>query len=152
MPKSFKFWSISNKSYIKRSNFTYFLQTFVNFFTENDPQFWHFATEDPVIFFNKNIILLPHDLSSKDIKCKKVKNLWRSQKKKKKKKRGKSLQKSDLCSKRVNSNCLGLPRMITLRNHRWVLHLLPQKAPKLACFVLYLKIINIFLKNNICIL
>ena len=27
-------------------------------------------------------------------------------------------------------------------------HLLPQKAPKLACFVLYLKIINIFLKNN----
>ena len=26
------------------------------------------------------------------------------------------------------------------------------KAPKLACFVLYLKIINIFLKNNICIL
>ena len=33
-----------------------------------------------------------------------------------------------------------------------VLHLLPQKAPKLACFALYLKIINIFLKNNICIL
>ena len=33
-----------------------------------------------------------------------------------------------------------------------VLHLLPQKAPKLACFVLYLKIIQIFLKNNICIL
>ena len=33
-----------------------------------------------------------------------------------------------------------------------VLHLLPQKAPKLACFVLYLKIIKIFLKNNICIL
>ena len=33
-----------------------------------------------------------------------------------------------------------------------VLHLLPQKAPKLACFVFYLKIINIFLKNNICIL
>ena len=32
-----------------------------------------------------------------------------------------------------------------------VLHLLPQKAPK--CFVLYLKIINIFLKTNIvCIL
>ena len=28
----------------------------------------------------------------------------------------------------------------------------PQKAPKLACFVLYLKIIDIFLKNNICIL
>ena len=33
-----------------------------------------------------------------------------------------------------------------------VLHLLPQKAQKLACFVLYLKIINIFLKNNRCIL
>ena len=33
-----------------------------------------------------------------------------------------------------------------------VLHLLPQKAPKLACFVLYLEIINIFLKNNIYIL
>ena len=27
-----------------------------------------------------------------------------------------------------------------------VLHLLPQKAPKLACFVLYLKMINIFRK------
>ena len=27
-----------------------------------------------------------------------------------------------------------------------VLHLLPQKAPKLACFVLFLKIINIFWK------
>ena len=33
-----------------------------------------------------------------------------------------------------------------------VLHLLPQKAPKLACFTLYLKIIGIFLKNNICTL
>ena len=33
-----------------------------------------------------------------------------------------------------------------------VLHLLTQRAPKLACFVLYLKIINIFLKTNICIL
>ena len=33
-----------------------------------------------------------------------------------------------------------------------VLHLLPQKAPKLARFVLYLKIIDIFLKNNIYIL
>ena len=33
-----------------------------------------------------------------------------------------------------------------------VLHLKPLKAPKLACFVLYLKIINISLKNNICIL
>ena len=29
-----------------------------------------------------------------------------------------------------------------------VLHLLPHKAPKLAYFVLYLKNINIFLKNN----
>ena len=36
-------------------------------------------------------------------------------------------------------------------NHsiKGVLHLLPQKAQKLACFVLYLKIINISLKNNI---
>ena len=33
-----------------------------------------------------------------------------------------------------------------------VLHLLPQKAPKLACFVLHLKMINIFLKNDKCIL
>ena len=33
-----------------------------------------------------------------------------------------------------------------------VLHLLPQKAQKIACVVLYLKIRNIFLKNNICIL
>ena len=33
-----------------------------------------------------------------------------------------------------------------------VLHLLLQKAPNLACFMLYLKIINIFLKNNIYIL
>ena len=33
-----------------------------------------------------------------------------------------------------------------------VLHLLPQKAPKLAYFVLYLKIVNIFLKNSICFL
>ena len=33
------------------------------------------------------------------------------------------------------------------------LHLLPKKAQKLACFVLYLKIINIFLKKIImCIL
>ena len=29
-----------------------------------------------------------------------------------------------------------------------ILHLLPQKAPKLACFMLYLKIINIFLKKK----
>ena len=28
----------------------------------------------------------------------------------------------------------------------------PKKTPKLACFVLYLKIINVFLKNNICTL
>ena len=33
-----------------------------------------------------------------------------------------------------------------------IMRLLLQKAPKLACFTLYLKIINIFLKNNICIL
>ena len=33
-----------------------------------------------------------------------------------------------------------------------VLHLVPQKAPELACIVLYLKIINIFLKNDIYIL
>ena len=33
-----------------------------------------------------------------------------------------------------------------------VLHFLPLKAQKSACFVLYLKIINIFLKNNVCIL
>ena len=32
-----------------------------------------------------------------------------------------------------------------------VLHLLPQKASKWTCFVLYLKIINIFLKNNVCL-
>ena len=32
-----------------------------------------------------------------------------------------------------------------------VVHILPQKAQKIACFVLYLKIIKIFLKNNICI-
>ena len=37
-------------------------------------------------------------------------------------------------------------------NLKWVLHLLQQKAPKLACFELFFKIINIFLKNNICIL
>ena len=35
---------------------------------------------------------------------------------------------------------------------RGVLHVLPQKTLKLAYFVLYLKIINIFLKNNICTL
>ena len=44
--------------------------------------------------------------------------------------------------------------METIRQHvitngkqkqvKGVLHLLPQKAPKLACFVLYLKIVNIF--------
>ena len=33
-----------------------------------------------------------------------------------------------------------------------VLHILPLRAPKLACFVLYLKITNIFLKNSIYIL
>ena len=34
-------------------------------------------------------------------------------------------------------------------NENKYLHLLP---PKLACFLLYLKIINIFMKNYICIL
>ena len=29
------------------------------------------------------------------------------------------------------------------------MHLLPQNPPKLACFVPYLKIINIFFKNDI---
>ena len=33
-----------------------------------------------------------------------------------------------------------------------LLHLLPQKAQKLACFVLDLKVTNIFFKKNICIL
>ena len=46
-------------------------------------------------------------------------------------------------------NCLNLNTILFLKG---VLHLLPQKAPKLACFVRYLKIINIFLKNNIYIL
>ena len=41
---------------------------------------------------------------------------------------------------------------VAVNNIKRVLHRLPQKAPKLACFVLYLKIIHIFLKNNICIL
>ena len=39
--------------------------------------------------------------------------------------------------------------MILLKTFKGVLHLLPQTAQKLACFVLNLKIINIFLKNNI---
>ena len=43
-------------------------------------------------------------------------------------------------------------RMGYSKEIKGVLHLLPQKASKLACFVLYLKIINIFLKNDICIL
>ena len=42
--------------------------------------------------------------------------------------------------------------MINNLQFKGVLHLLPQKAQKLVCFVLHLKIINIFLKNNICIL
>ena len=33
-------------------------------------------------------------------------------------------------------------------NFKGVLHLLPQIAPNLACFVLYLKTINIFLKKK----
>ena len=45
-------------------------------------------------------------------------------------------------------------RFVTFYKHaiKGVLHLLPQKAPKLACFVLYFKIINIVLKNDTCIL
>ena len=42
--------------------------------------------------------------------------------------------------------------LATVRTLKGVLHLLPQKAPILACFVLYLKIPNIFVKNNMCIL
>ena len=34
----------------------------------------------------------------------------------------------------------------------WALRGTAPPTPKLACFVLYLKIINTFLKNNICIL
>ena len=34
-------------------------------------------------------------------------------------------------------------------NVKGVLHFLPQKALKLACFVLYLKFIKMFLKNDI---
>ena len=37
-------------------------------------------------------------------------------------------------------------------NLKGVLHLLPQKFPNLACFVLSLKIINNFLKKKICTL
>ena len=37
-------------------------------------------------------------------------------------------------------------------NIKGVLHFLPQKASKLASFVLYLKIVNIFSKNDIWIL
>ena len=36
-----------------------------------------------------------------------------------------------------------------LKELKGVLHLLPQKAQKLECFVLHLKSINIFLKNEI---
>ena len=40
----------------------------------------------------------------------------------------------------------------TFKSLKGVLHHLTQKAPKLACFVLFLKIINIFWKNNIYII
>ena len=40
---------------------------------------------------------------------------------------------------------------IMLQSVKVALYLLPQKAPKLACFVLNLKIIKIFLRNDICI-
>ena len=47
----------------------------------------------------------------------------------------------------------GSSRLVQIKiTIKGVLHLLPQKAPKLACFVLYLKITNIFLKNDIYIL
>ena len=50
------------------------------------------------------------------------------------------------------SQSLKTVEKIGLSHFKGVVHRLPQKAPKLACFVLYLKIINIFLKNDICIL
>ena len=49
-------------------------------------------------------------------------------------------------SQKVNQLSTGLA--IRVSDFKGVLYLLPEKAPKLACFVLYLKIINIFLKNN----
>ena len=42
--------------------------------------------------------------------------------------------------------------IVTKISIKGLLHLLPQKAPKLACFVLYLQITDIFLKNDICTL
>ena len=38
---------------------------------------------------------------------------------------------------------------LKISSNKEVLHLLPQKPPKLACSVLYLKITNIFLKKII---
>ena len=67
---------------------------------------------------------------------------------------------SDKGEKKIGRNSV-LPSRILLHKilfllyfivFKGLLHLLPQKAPKLACFVLYLKIIDIFLKNNVCIL
>ena len=70
-----------------------------------------------------------------------------------------------LCSRVVRQNQMQTPNKtqisdITTNFHKtWsflfytlkgVLHRSP--TPKLACFVLYLKIINTFLKNNVCIL
>ena len=43
-------------------------------------------------------------------------------------------------------------KWLYISSFKGVLHLLPQKASKLACFVLYLKNIDIFLRNNIYIL
>ena len=58
------------------------------------------------------------------------------------------LQRDDRITKKVQiaNLCVQVHLGISFKG---VLHLLPQKAPKLACFVLYLKIIYIFLKKII---
>ena len=61
-------------------------------------------------------------------------------------------QKSESSFKMFINSALYFTKSLLPEYFKGVLHLLPQKAPKLACFVLYLKIINIFWKNNICIL
>ena len=48
--------------------------------------------------------------------------------------------------------CVTIQVRLALLKFKGVLHLLPPKTWKLACFVFCLKIINIFLKNDICIL
>ena len=60
-----------------------------------------------------------------------------------------------LCSKyprMEQCNILHKPTMQSRIKLKGVLHLLPKKAPKLAYLLLYFKIINIFLNNNLCIL